>query len=94
MAKIRLSDQISGREVYNSPEFQALAKKFGIVWDLQTSDMTIHLSVDELIVTQSYRPQRPKATDTTSPHGVGYWTCEPPIQIDAAQVIKEINKPD
>lgn len=51
---------IAGYDVYNSPEFEAFARKFGIAWDLNTVNMTIHLPADgPMSVIQEYRGSTP-----------------------------------
>lgn len=43
-------------EVYLSPEFEAFCKRFGILWDLRTVNMTIELPVGEaMVIKQTYR---------------------------------------
>jgi hypothetical protein len=76
---------ISGYEVYQSDEFQALCRKFGIVYDIATMDITIHLKMDEFFVTQTYRPERPKAVETTSMHNKEFRTFVP-VQADPPEV--------
>jgi hypothetical protein len=44
-----------GNKVYYSPEFRAFAEKFGIVWDIGTVELNIHLTVDEMVITQTYK---------------------------------------
>ena len=45
-----------GYEVYNWPEFKALAKRLGIVWELPTSRVQIDIPVDGPVeITQTYR---------------------------------------
>lgn len=51
----RRAGHISGYEVYHWPEFQALAKKLGIFYDLRTVSMTITLPVEGNVeIVQSY----------------------------------------
>lgn len=43
------------QDVYRSPEFQAFAKRLGILWGLHTLSLTIELPVEGMVkVTQSY----------------------------------------
>lgn len=50
-----MTTPFTGYEVYNSPEFKALCERFGIVHDLRCLEITLKLTEDEFIVTQSYR---------------------------------------
>lgn len=45
---------VSGYEVYHSPEFKALCKRFGIALGLPTRSITITLTEDEFLVEQKY----------------------------------------
>lgn len=70
---------VSGFELYGSPEFQALCKRFGIAYGLLTRKMTIEITEDDVVVTQSYGadPTSANAVDTTSLHSKTYRTKEP-----------------
>ena len=50
--------RMSGFQLYSTPEFKALCQLIGIAWELQTIDLTIHMTMDKIVVTQSYLPSR------------------------------------
>lgn len=74
---------ISGWEVYNSPEFKALCKRFGIAVELPTHTLVLTLTEEELIVDQRYKPIYPiqvdpdQVVDTTNLHNQEYRTKVP-----------------
>jgi hypothetical protein len=56
-----------GYEVYRWPEFQAFCKRAGILWDLLTIGMVIHVNVGEMLkVEHTY-----KGIDTEDKRDVG-----------------------
>ena len=75
--------QVSGFEVYRSPEFQALCERFGIAWGLPTKSLTITLTEDEMVVVQTYpgtaEPEKKanKPIDTTTLQNETWRTAMP-----------------
>lgn len=80
MSEKRYGDRITGLEVYQWPEFIALCDKLGIDWNLSTKELTIKLTVDDVLITQSFVPQKP-FLDTTTLHNKEWMTKEPPVVI-------------
>lgn len=74
----------SGTEVYQSEEFQAFCKKFGIAWELSTTRMVITIDFDEMLqVEQRYLPgDRKETADTTNCHNKVWRTRQPIPRID------------
>lgn len=76
--KVSDMNPVQAIDVYQSPEFQAFCKRFGIAHELQTMDMVLTITFKEgLVVTQTYRATegpRPVTMETTTLHNDEYET--------------------
>lgn len=58
-----MANVVQGIDVYQSDEFKALCKRFGIQWELYTKDIIIQLPVyGAMLITQSYVTKHPEVT--------------------------------
>ena len=77
-----------GRDVWLSPEFKAFCERFGIPHDLRTLDMTIRITMEEMVVTQTYRgaeadPNKP--VNTSNLHNKQWETKVPSPYVQEAE---------
>lgn len=80
-----VKQNVSGYEVYRSPEFQALCRRFGVVLGLRTKEITLKLTEDEFLVTQTYLTEEQENPAVKAQKSREAWSQALQINLDHLQ---------